>query len=139
MKIKMLSKEFYIKYADKKEILQKENRPYLCLTIEIDSIIYAIPFRHNISHKHCFLTLGNAGLDYSKAVIISDKSYLSDENVSIENKEFAIVKKNEKYIKRTFLKYIRFYKKALLRKDIERNYKTIRYSSLQYFEDILLK
>lgn len=46
--IKLLSKKFYEYYSsnDFKEILLKENRPYLILLIKIQKYDFAIPFRN---------------------------------------------------------------------------------------------
>ena len=93
MKLKILSKDFYSTYADCKEILKKENRPYVCLTIEIGGIPFAIPFRHHIRHRYAFFTIGESGLDYTKAVVIAEARFLSNDHPTIESKEFAIIKK----------------------------------------------
>lgn len=137
MKIKILSKKFYNTYSDCSEILKKETRPYACLTIEIDGVLFAIPFRHHIKHTYSFHTIGEAGLDYTKAVIISDDDYLTDENPTIESKEFAIIKKNEQKIKYGLKKYVNQYKRAMKHRDNPRSKNILQYSSLQYFENYL--
>lgn len=137
MKIKILSKKFYDTYSDCSEILKKETRPYACLTIELDGLLFAIPFRHHIRHSYSFHTLGEAGLDYTKAVIISDNEYLTDEHPSIESKEFSIIKKNEQKIKYGLKKYVNQYKRAMKHRDNPRSKNILKYSSLQYFEDYL--
>lgn len=137
MKIKILSKKFYDTYSACSEILKKETRPYACLTIEIDSMLFAIPFRHHIKHAYSFHTIGEAGLDYTKAVIISDDDYLTDEHPTIESKEFAIIKKNEQKIKYGLKKYVNQYKRAMKHRDNPRSKNILQYSSLQYFEDYL--
>ncbi len=135
MKLKILSAKFYNTYSDCKEILKKSSRPYACLTIEIDGILFAIPFRHHIRHKYAFFTIGEAGLDYTKAVVISDSSYLSLDEPTIESKEFAIIKKKEQQIKYGFKKYVTQYKHATKHRDVPRNANILKYSALQYFED----
>lgn len=137
MKLKILSKEFYNTYAECKEILKKENRPYACLTIELDGLLFAVPFRHHIKHKYSFHTLGEAGLDYTKAVVISDPCYLSGENPTIESKEFAIIKREEQKIRYGLKQYVNQYKRAMKHRNNPRSEMILKYSSLQYFEDCL--
>ena len=85
MQLKILSEKFYDEYKNFNEILKKENRPYACLTIELDGLLFAIPFRHHIRHPYAFHTLGEAGLDYTKAVIITDSIFLSNDKPYIES------------------------------------------------------
>ena len=68
MRLIYLSEKFYEKYGNYPEILKNDSRPYTCLEIKIDGKTYAIPLRHHITHKYAFLTIGNQGLDYTKAV-----------------------------------------------------------------------
>ncbi|WP_286080672.1 hypothetical protein [Parablautia intestinalis] len=72
MQLKILSEKFYDTYKHCKEILKKENRPYACLTIELDGLLFAVPFRHHIRHPYAFHTIGDAGLDHTKTVIITN-------------------------------------------------------------------
>nr|DAL89355.1 MAG TPA: hypothetical protein [Caudoviricetes sp.] len=137
MTLKILSKEFYDTYAGCKEILKKKNRPYACITITVDGLLFAIPFRHHIKHKHSFLTVDDAGLDYTKAVIIIDENFLSDDKPTIESKEFSIIKKHEYKIIYGFKQYVNQYKRALRHKDNPRSANILKYSALQYFEDYL--
>lgn len=137
MKLKILSREFYDTYAGCKEILKKTNRPYACLTIELDGILFAIPFRHHIRHKYAFHTLGEAGLDYTKAVVITDTRFLSDDCPSIESKEFAIIKREENKIRYKFKQYVNQYRRAMNHRDNPRSADLLKYSSLQYFEDYI--
>ena len=69
MKLIILSDKFYKEYGGYREILKKPSRPYLCLTVKIDGVTFAIPIRHHINHPFCFKTIGDCGLDYTKAVI----------------------------------------------------------------------
>lgn len=137
MQLKILSDKFYTTYSNCSEILKKENRPYACLTIELNGLLFAIPFRHHINHPYSFRTVGDAGLDYSKTVVISDVCFLSSDKPSIESKEFAIIKKNEQKIRYGLAKYVRQYKKALMHRDNPRNEYILKYSALKYFEELL--
>ncbi len=137
MQLKILSEKFYKTYSHCEEILKKENRPYACITIELDGLLFAIPFRHHIRHQYAFHTVGEAGLDYSKTVVITDASFLSNDKPSIENIEFSIIKRNEQKIRYGLTKYIRQYKRAMKHRDNPRSEHILKYSTLKYFEDHL--
>ncbi len=134
MKLILLSSEFYEKYSNCKEILHKENRPYISIEICIDSVLYAIPFRHHIKHKNAFITYGECGLDFTKAVVIEHESYVSLQSPRIDTKEWSIIKKSQNKIFFEFRKFINQYKRALLHPDNKRSESFLKYCSLQYFE-----
>ena len=140
MKIKFLSKKFYEEFKNYKEILQKENRPYLVLVVEYDGIDYAIPFRTNINHKIAFICSDipeyKSGLDYTKSIPILEEYYLdNDSEVRIKQQEFNYLKGKEEKIKKGFKKYLKEYKKALLNPNQQRYKGILEYSSLQHFKD----
>ncbi len=55
MQLKILSENFYENYSQYPEILKKEDRPYACMTIELDGLLFAVPFRHHINlHSAAF-------------------------------------------------------------------------------------
>ena len=137
MKLIILTKEFYTEYSNCKEILKKEERPYACLEIKLDNLIFAIPFRHHINHKFAFHTIGESGLDFTKAVVIANDTYISTDHPTIESAEFAIIKKEEQKIYYQFQRFLHQYRKAMKRPDVPRNAKLIQYSALQYFDDYL--
>ena len=137
MQLKILSEKFYDAYKHCNEILKKENRPYACLTIELDGLLFAIPFRHHIRHPYAFHTLGEAGLDYTKAVIITDSIFLSNDKPSIESMEFAIIKREEQKIRYGLSKYVNQYKRAMKHRDNPRSKNILNYSTLKYFEKYL--
>lgn len=137
MQLKILSEKFYNTYSHCDEILKKENRPYACLTIELNGLLFAVPFRHHIKHPHSFHTIGDAGLDYTKAVIITDPLFLSDDKPTIDSYEFAVIKKNEQKIHYGLTKYVNQYKRAMKHRDNPRSKNILKYSSLKYFEEYL--
>ncbi len=134
MKLIILSDAFYDKYEKEREILHKRNRPYVCLTIRVEDQTFAIPFRHHINHPFGFHTLGEAGLDFSKAVLIESESYISHDKPRIETAEWNIVKRNEGTILFEFKKFLRQYKRAQLHPDNPRSSYFLKYSSLRYFD-----
>lgn len=110
MQLKILSEKFYANYAHCSEILKKEN---------------------------AFHTIGEAGLDYTKSVIITDALFLSDEKPSIESREFAIIKREENKIRYGLAKYVNQYKRAMRHQDNPRSLNILKYSTLKYFEEYL--
>ena len=98
---------------------------------------YAIPLRSDINHPHVLWTdkKNHCGVDFSKAVVIKDESYI---DFSIEphlrQNEFDALRGKDFKIKNKMEKYIADYKKA--KKDLSNpiNRMLVTYSTLQYFE-----
>ena len=134
MRLIYLSDKFYEKYGKYPEILKKDSRPYACLEVEIDGRTYAIPLRHHITHKYAFLTIGNQGLDYTKAVVIDDDEYISSLPAWIDSAEFAIIKNRESVIANGMKKYCRIYQKAVQYKDKPFYSDILKYTTLKYFD-----
>lgn len=138
MRLIMLSDKFYKEYCNCAEVLQKQTRPYVCLEIKIRGTTFAIPFRHHIKHKYAFITYGECGLDYTKAVVIDDRQHIADVSPQVDQNEFNAIKGKESKIHKGLSNYIKLYKKALQYKDSSHYANIIRYSSLQYFEKFLI-
>ncbi|MBR2189286.1 MAG: hypothetical protein IJ860_07775 [Eubacterium sp.] len=134
MKLIILSNEFYSKYGHCKEILKKKDRPYYCVSIKIDGHLFAIPLRHHIRHAYGFLTVGDAGLDYTKAVLVDDPSFIASDKPKIDSREWNILRSNEDLIFKGFSRYLRQYKRGLLKADNPRSIKLMKFSTLQYFD-----
>ena len=100
-----------------------------------------MPLRSNIRHPHTLWTdkENRCGIDFSKAVVISDVESYVDNSASphIRPNEFRALKGKEFIIVKKLRKYISDYKKAKLRPDIERNRILLQYSTLQYFEEYI--
>lgn len=133
MKLVILSDAFYLKYGNCKEVLDKADRPYCCVTMKIEGHLFAIPLRHHIHHAYAFHTINDAGLDYTKAVPVDDPSFVSDDKPQIDSKEWGIIRSNEDSIYKGFSRYIRQYKRAIANISNPRSIRLIKYSSLQYF------
>ena len=141
MKFRKLSSTFYKQFGLFEEILTKEERPYYVLVLELDDLTYAIPLRSYITHPYCFIadkSAGlNSGLDYSKAVVITDfDRYIDPAPVTIRQNEFNVFKKQEYNIKKQFSSYVLRYKKEVVRR-LKKPTLPIsalcRYSSLKHF------
>ncbi len=134
-----LSKKFYNTYPTSlyPEMEQKQNRPYIQVCVEIDGVQYAIPLRSDIHHPHVFWTdkENHCGVDFSKAVVITDESYIDFfTEPHLRQNEFDALRGKDFKIKSKMEKYIADYKKA--KKDLSNpiNQTLVKYSTLQYFE-----
>lgn len=134
-----LSKEFYRAYPPVKfpEMEQKENRPYIQVYVQINEVQYAIPLRSDIHHPHVLWTdkKNRCGVDFSKAVVITDEKYVDLETEPhIRQNEFDALRGKDFKIKTKMEKYLSDYKNA--KNDMSKpvNRKLVKYSTLQYFE-----
>lgn len=137
MRLIVLSDDFYQRHEHHREILQKRTRPYVCLEVTINGTTFAIPFRHHIKHRYAFITYGESGIDYTKAVVIASDDDVANRTPQIEQREYNALVGRDALIHNGMVNYIALYKKA---KTYEHNpfYANIRkYSSLQYFEKYL--
>lgn len=134
-----LSKKFYDTYPTSQypEMEQKQNRPYIQVCVEIDGVQYAIPLRSDIHHPHVLWTdkRNHCGVDFSKAVVITDESYIdSSIEPHLRQNEFDALRGKDFKIKTKMEKYIADYKKAKNALDKPINQTLVKYSTLQYFE-----
>ncbi|MCD8007178.1 MAG: hypothetical protein LUF29_09525 [Oscillospiraceae bacterium] len=146
----LLSQKFTVDYPPEKfpELMHKHGRPYTCLLIDShDDYFICVPFRSDIHHKNAFLFTNterskrsHSGLDFSKIVIISDTSYLSDESAIVDQDEYAEMKRNLPTIVNRAVNYVDTYinhitgKKTLHPREFARRYQ---YSTLPYFHDVM--
>ena len=134
MEFKFLTENFYEKYENYKEVEKKKNRPYTVVyIIEYNNLLFAIPLRHNINHRYKISTVDNKGLDLSKVLVITDRKYIDNKKVFINDEEYKLLKNKERKIVSELQKYIKLYKRALKKPEIARNKSLIEKSCLQYF------
>lgn len=133
MRFVILTEQFYNDYAGCSEILMKPGRPYVCMAAYIDGKLFAVPIRHHISHKYCFRTVGESGLDYTKAVVIEKQDYIARKQATISREEYNIIKGKEKLIENGIRKYVSLYKKALRYQSKPEYKRIVSCSALQYF------
>lgn len=134
MKLIILSSSFYDRYKDCEEILKKESRPYYCVSVKVDGHLFAIPLRHHIRHAYAFFTIENAGLDFTKAVLVDEPSFITDEKPIIDSAEWNIIRGGEDTIFKNFRRYLRQYKRAMANPNNPRSIRIMQYSALQYFD-----
>lgn len=130
----LLENEFYNDYSNCPEILTKTSRPYIVFLINLNNLTFAVPVRSHITHKYSIKTVGNKGLDFSKAVVINDRQrYISRKHAHIDNYEYQIIMGQKWRITQKMMDYINKYKKALKNTSIPANKILCESSSLQYF------
>lgn len=130
----LLENEFYSDYSNCPEILTKTSRPYVVFLINLNNLTFAVPLRSHITHKYSIKTVGNKGLDFSKAVVINDNQrYISRRHAYIDNREYQIIMGQKWKIIQKMKDYIRKYKEALKNISIPANKILCDSSSLQYF------
>lgn len=136
MRLVYLSDSFFARYGCFPEILQKRDRPYACLEIEIDGLLFAVPFRHHIRHRHAFFTVGEAGIDYTKAVVIEKPDYISADHATINSAEWSRIKGRESVIVNGMRRYYRLYLNAAAHHENPAYESIRRCSALQYFPSV---
>jgi protein AbiQ len=142
MEFRHLSKKYYEDYPYEKypELMAKENRPYTQVITNIAGLKFAIPLRSDISHPQNVLWTNKKkkhGLDFTKAILILDDSYIDDKRVRIRDDEHKHLLGKEQRVKEKMEKCIMDYKKAKLDLSSEHNKEYCSYSSLQYFEEYI--
>lgn len=145
--LRKLSKEFYKDFPRElfPEMIFKEGRPYIVLLVRINDIKFAIPLRTNIRHSYCYKfkksdrkSDSSTGVDFTKAIIILKESYLGDKT-DINDKEFLELKEKVAFIIQKFKKYVNNYIKFAKSGGNEYLIKRYAFSTLKYFDDLLLK
>ena len=146
VEIRKLSKEFYKAYPHNEfpEMESKLSRPYVVLLVEINNVKFAIPLRTNIRHSFCYKfktsdreTKSSTGIDFSKAVVISNDSYLG-EKADINDKEYLELQEKAFFIIKKFKKYVTDYISFMKNGGNEYIARRYLFSTLKYFDEILL-
>ncbi len=136
-----LSEKFYDKYneAEYPEILHKDKRPYMILLIKIENNTFGLPLRTNIAHSSCYKfeytsrpTDSITGIDFSKAVVITDEEYIGGE-AEMDNKEYVELNDRINFIISKFRTYIRGYYLYAAGKADQYQAKRYKYTTLKYF------
>jgi len=126
VQLKKLDNSFYSDNTHLNEALDNHDgnwakgkvRGYGIVIISINDLSFAIPLRSNIRHKSSYITVKSnqvgfegKGLDFTKALLITDEKYVSNvpfkispnEHKKLANKEHFITRKFEKYVARYIL------------------------------------
>lgn len=141
MKLAKLHDDFFNENKDLVEVLDKnkqgewdgeKTRGYGVVLISIaGGLTFGIPLRSQIKHNSCFRTVDNAGLDYSKAVLIKNTVHVG-EAFKIPSDQYVKIADREVFITGRFTKYVEKYIQGVRKGDanIIREY---RFSTLQNY------
>ena len=137
-----LTQDFYNNFPQSQypEMEQKTTRPYIQVMVDINGIQFAIPLRSDIHHPHVIWTdkANHCGVDFSKAVVISDPKYIDQtKDPYIRKDEFDALRGKDFRIKEKMIKYIADYKDAKSHPEDPIKQTLCRYSTLQYFESYI--
>ncbi|MGN0019139.1 MAG: type III toxin-antitoxin system TenpIN family toxin [Candidatus Gastranaerophilaceae bacterium] len=116
------------------EILHKPSRPYVMLLMKIDGLTFAIPIRSHLNHKFGFITnkTTNAGLDYTKAIIILNQDYIANiQRITITKEEMMMISSYKDLIIKDFKRFLNTYKRKI-KNNLNEN--LLKFTSLQYFQ-----
>ncbi|WP_028301839.1 type III toxin-antitoxin system TenpIN family toxin [Oceanospirillum beijerinckii] len=146
MQLKKLDASFYLDHTHLKEALDNregswevgKTRGYGVVIISINDLTFAIPLRSNIRHSAAYITVRGSqngvkgkGLDFSKALLITDEKYISAELFKTPSAEHTRLMEKEHFVTQKFEKYVQKYIKAMARKDRNiLNSPEFRYSTL---------
>ncbi len=125
-----------------------KSRGYGIVLISINKLTFGIPLRSNIQHKAAYMTVRNPssakgtsygkGLDFSKALLIPNSSYISTEKFKIPPEEHKKLQSKKYYIEATFNKYVCRYVNAVANSDTNiLNSAEYRYTTLQNYHSEL--
>ncbi|MBQ8940313.1 MAG: hypothetical protein IJ062_00645 [Firmicutes bacterium] len=145
-----LDNSFYRAYPHSQypEILYKQNRAYNCFIFELwDDIFVCIPYRTEVKHKYAYKFKNSArskdhksALDYTKAVIIKDTSYISSSPAVIDQDEYNETMNNINKIAieiREFVNSYIDYHKSMGKISLQEYKRRYSCSPLQYFHNEL--
>ena len=151
IELRRLTSDYYSEHAHLKEAMDfdkvtrkpdDKGRGFGVCLVDILGHQFAIPLRTTMYHKENFPTkfkkddngrVVREGLDYSKAVIITDQRFISSTTFETrEKEEYLKINGSEKKILRDFEKYIKKYIKAVKKPD-ENILKEYKYSTLQNY------
>lgn len=132
--LRQLTEDFYSENIHLEELLDKmkdgtfvdKGRGYGVLMVDVLGHKFAIPLRSGMQHKNNFATViskdsskitRRKGLDYTKAVIITEERFVSDHPFKIPQDQFVKISKSEHLIILDFTKSISRYIKAVQKQD----------------------
>ena len=112
----------------------KKTRGYGIVICDYKELKFGIPLRSKLHprNRFCFKTLGDKGLDFTKAVLLEKDKYISQSPFIIPNAEHTKIIDKAYHIKTKFSKYVERYIFAVSASDknILRDYK---FSTLQNY------
>lgn len=148
IEIKLLNENFYTENNLKELLEHKGGRGYGIFLFEIKGFKWGIPLRSKMRKEHNFSFKTRRegttepekyhGLDYSKAVIITDEKYIGRKFNLREKEDYIKITKNINTIESEFEQFLNQYIDAHKNKDLEfLNIQEVKYSTLQNYHEEL--
>ena len=142
MEYTFLSEKFYKNYPHDKypQMEIKVDRPYAHVHVSAYGRLFCIPLRSNVDHPHAFFTNKKAkcGVDYSKAVVITDEDYIDrTRKAYLRPNEYKKLRGKDYTIKQQFESYVELYKRAKVDETVDHREEILAFSTLQYFEEYI--
>ena len=103
--------------------IEGKTRGYGVVIINFKNLTFAILLRSHINHNAAYLTVNNEnkgirkGLDFSKALLIRDNHYISNERYKIPVEEHKKLQGKAHFIINKFEKYVEKYINAVSKSD----------------------
>lgn len=101
-----------------------KTRGYGVAVVTINTLLFAIPLRSRIRHNGAYITkhinhkgVVGKGLDFSKALLITDRKYLSTEVFKIDPVQHKKIREKGIHIRKAFEKYVEKYIEASTKGD----------------------
>lgn len=126
VELKKLAEIFYAENTHLVEVMDKsrsgkwaedKTRGYGIVVCEYNGLRFGIPLRSNITHRHCFKTVDDKGLDFSKSVLLQKDEYISGDPFTIPNDEHKKIIDSANVIQKRFSKYVEHYVKGVQKAD----------------------
>lgn len=142
--IRLLNNDFYTENNLKELLDHKGGRGYGIFLFEIKGFQWGIPLRSKMRKEHNFSYKTRRegtnvpekyhGLDYSKAVIITDKKYIGRQFNLREKEDYINITRNVNIIELEFEQFLDQYINAHKNKDLVfLNIQEVKYSTLQNY------
>ncbi|MEB9507580.1 hypothetical protein P4J13_27150 [Bacillus anthracis] len=113
-----LNKKYFEENSHFKNMLDENNvskqmkRPYVYVKVRVEDKDFLLPLRSNLNHPNGFHApsskSANAGIDYSHALILSNRTYIKNQT-HLDREQYNFIKENYETIKSGFGSYLKDY------------------------------
>lgn len=97
---------------DENNVPKQVKRPYVYMKVRVEDKDFLLPLRSNLNHPNGFHApsskSANAGIDYSHALILPDRSYIKD-RTHLDREQYNYIRDNYETIKNGFGSYLKDY------------------------------
>lgn len=97
---------------DENKVPKQVKRPYVYMKVRVEDKDFLLPLRSNLNHPNGFHApsskSANAGIDYSHALILPDRSYIKN-RTHLDREQYNYIRDNYEPIKNGFGSYLKDY------------------------------